>query len=119
MLNHVNHKMPIYKDCTLFELMTVSIAWLVVAGLFLSLLTKLVFGYAMIGVALTLLSMVHAIRLLLSRLQKVKYGKPYGYYQHLFLKKLAEISWMGEFWQSPWVLRVGKWSVRRGVRHEI
>lgn len=114
MLNHINHKMPIYKDCTLFELLVASISWLVVLGTILSLVTKVLFGFAVIGMAMTLFSLVHGTRFLLSRLQQIKYGKPYGYYQHLFLKKLAAIGFM----QSPWVVREGKWSVRRGVRYE-
>jgi conjugative transfer region protein (TIGR03750 family) len=117
MLNHINHKMPIYKDCTLFEVLVVSIAWLVMAGILFSLLTWVLFGFAFIGCAITLLSMVHTLRFLLGRLQKVKYRKPYGYYQHLFLKKIAQLHWVGLFWQSPWILREGYWSVRR-VDHE-
>lgn len=118
MLNHVNHKMAIYKDCTLFELLVVSITWLVGVGFFLSLVTFLLFGYASIGCAITLLSMVHASRFLLGRLQKVKYGKPYGYYKHLFLKKIARISLVQMFWKSPWILREGRWSVRR-MHHDV
>jgi len=118
MLNHINHKMPIYKDCTLFELLMVTISYLLAVGSFLSLFTWLLLGYASIGCAITLLSMVHVSRFLLGRLQKIKYGKPYGYYQHLFLKKMAGIPVISAFWQSPWVLREGRWSVRRW-HHEI
>lgn len=112
-LNHINHKMPIYKDCTLFELLVASVAWLVIAGSLLSLLTWLFFGYALIGLTLSIFSLVHAVRFLLGRLQKIKYGKPYGYYQQLFLKKLHEIGVVA----SPRIVRLGKWSVRRGF-HE-
>jgi conjugative transfer region protein (TIGR03750 family) len=113
MLNHVNHKMPIYKDCTLFEVLAVSIVWVITAGTLLSLMTWVLFGFAFIGCAITLLSMMHTLRFLLGRLQKVKYGKPYGYYQHLFLKKIAGMGWVRLFWQSPWVVRESRWSVRR------
>ena len=113
-LNHINHKMPIYKDCTLFELLVTSVAWLVIVGTLLSLLTWLFFGYALIGLTISIFSLVHAVRFLLGRLQKIKYGKPYGYYQQLFLKKLNEIGMIALFWQSHRVVRLGKWSVRRG-----
>ncbi len=116
MLNHVNHKMPIYKDCTLFELLAVSISYLVVLGSALSILTWILLGYASMGCAITLFSMVHASRFLLGRLQKVKYGKPYGYYKHLFLKKIAHIQFTKIFYTSPHVLREGRWSVIR--RHD-
>lgn len=118
MLNCINHKMPIYKDCTLLELLLVSTGYLVVMGIFLSLLTWMLWGYFLIGFALTLFSMVHATRFLLGRLQRVKYGKPYGYYQQLFLKKLFEKAWINAYWQSPWVVREGKWSVRRRIKHD-
>jgi conjugative transfer region protein (TIGR03750 family) len=117
MLNHINHKMPIYKDCTLFELLAVSISYLIVFGSLLSLCSWILFGYASIGCAITLFSMVHASRFLLGRLQKVKYGKPYGYYKHLFLKKIANIQGVHMFYTSPWIVRKGRWSVRR-TAHE-
>lgn len=117
-LNHVNHKMPIYKDCTLFEMLMVSISVLVINGMSLSLLTWVLFGYASIGCGLTLLSMVHVSRFFLGRLQRLKYGKPYGYYPHLFLKQIAGLAVIGIFWQSPWVMREGRWSVRRRM-HDI
>jgi conjugative transfer region protein (TIGR03750 family) len=112
-LTHINHKMPIYKDCTLFELLMVSLSVLIIGGMGLSILTKLLFGYASIGGALILLSFVHISRFFLSRLQKLKTGKPYGYYWHLFLKHLAQNAWTRPFYTSPCVMREGRWSVRR------
>lgn len=112
-LTHINHKMPIYKDCTLFEMLTVSLTVMVIGGVFFSLFTWLLFGYASIGGAIILLSFVHISRFFLSRLQKLKHGKPYGYYFHLFLKHLARSSLIGHFWESPWLMREGRWSVRR------
>jgi conjugative transfer region protein (TIGR03750 family) len=116
-LTHINHKMPIYKDCTLFELLAVSISVLGVGGCSLSLLTRLLFGYGSIGMALILLSFVHISRFFLARLQKLKFGKPHGYYLHLFLKHLASCSFIHYFWQSPWLMREGRWSVRAIRRH--
>lgn len=112
-LTHINHTMPIYKDCTLFELLVVSGSVLVIGGFSLSLLTWVLFGYASIGGGLIVLSFVHISRFLLGRLQKLKYGKPYGYYSHLFLRKLSHWPIVRPFWQSPWVMREGRWSVRR------
>jgi len=112
MLNHINHKMPIYKDCTLFELIIVSGGYLVGCGAILSLLTWIFIGYASIGCALTMISMVHMTRFLLGRLQRLKHGKPYGYYQQLFLRKLSD-SALSIFWQSPQITREDRWSVRR------
>lgn len=105
--------MPIYKDCTLFELLMVSITVLLIGGLSLSLLTWFIFGYASIGGGLILLSFVHISRFFLGGLQKLKAGKPYGYYLHFFLKYLAQNTWTRPFYTSPCVMREGRWSVRR------
>lgn len=114
-LTHINHKMQIYKDCTLLELLVVSCTVLGVGGLFCSALTWLLFGYASIGSAVMLLSFVHISGFFLGRLQKLKYGKPYGYYHHLLLKRIAHWSLVKLFWQSPWMTREGRWSVSRRV----
>lgn len=114
-LTHINHKMPIYKDCTLFELLVVSCTVLGAGGICFSLLTWILFGYASIGGAIILFSFVYLSRFFLGRLQKLKYGKPYGYYHHLFLKHLAHWEIVKLFWQSPWITRQGHWSVNRRV----
>ena len=105
-LNHLNHKMPIYKDCTLGEMMAVgTFAFISMSTLF-SLLTFILFGFAWIGFAVAMLSLVHITRFLLGRLQKIKYGKPYGYYKHLILKKQS-------FFTAPYLQRQGRWSVKK------
>lgn len=111
--HHIHHKMPIYKDCTLMELLLVGCSYLVLGGLLLSLLTKLLLGYGCIGMAFILLSLVHATRFFLGTLQRIKYGKPYGYYQQVMLKKLSTTSPITYFWQARWVMRQGRWSIRR------
>lgn len=113
LLNLINHKMPIYKDCTLVELLLVSGGYLIVGGISLSLLSWLLTGYASIGFALTLMTLVHSTRFLLGRLQRLKYGKPYGYYQQLFLKRLIQTSWLNAFWKTRLITHSGRWSIRR------
>ena len=54
-LTHINHKMPIYKDCTLLELLVVSSTVLIVGSFSCAFLTWLLFGYASIGSAIMLL----------------------------------------------------------------
>ena len=105
-LNHINHKMPIYKDCTLGEMMVVGAFAFICLSTVLSLLTFLFFDFAWIGFAISILSLVHITRFLLGRLQKIKYGKPYGYYKHLMLKKQS-------FLKLPYLKRQGKWSVKK------
>lgn len=111
MLNHINHKMPIYKDCTIGEVMTVAIISLLSLTIFFSLITKLVFGYVWPGYLLASTLFFFVTKLLLSKLQKLKYGKPYGYYQHLIIKKLSQMGLI----QNRYVTRLGRWSVRRYV----
>jgi conjugative transfer region protein (TIGR03750 family) len=112
-LTHINHKMPIYKDCTLAECLIVSSAILIIGETTLGMLTRLLFGYGSIGSAIVLLSFVHLSRFFLARLQRLKYGKPYGYYSQLFLKRLSQWSPVQIFWQSPYIVRQGRWSVSR------
>lgn len=109
MLNHINHKMTIYKDCTLGEVMTVAISIFCVLTLLFSLLTKLLLGYCWPGYLLASALFFFITKVVLSKLQKLKYGKPYGYYQHLFIKKLCNIGLI----HSKYETRVGRWSVRR------
>lgn len=112
-LNHINYKMPIYKDCTLGEVMAVGVFNLLVLSVSLSLLTELLFHIFLIGFILALFLLVHATRFSLSRLQTIKYGKPYGYYYQLLLKKLQQKPLCQSFLKLSYIQRQGKWSVRR------
>ena len=116
-LPDINHKMPIYRDCTLAEVMMVSFITIVCLMLLLVTITAIVFGYGWIGCVLALVLWVHTSKFLLGRLQKLKFGKHYGYYQHVFIKALIEIifaKWM----PIPYLLRCGKWSVHRKMRRD-
>jgi conjugative transfer region protein (TIGR03750 family) len=114
MLNSINHKMPIYKDCTLGEVMVTAVTSLLGLTIVLSLLSKLLLGYFWPGYLLASGLFFFITKLLLSKLQKLKYGKPHGYYQHLAIKKLSESGLI----KSRYLIRVGRWSVRR-FRHEL
>ena len=109
MLNHINHKMSIYKDCTLGEIMTISATSLIVLTLSFSLCTKILLGYVWPGYLIASALFFFVTKLMLSKLQKLKYGKPYGYYQHLIIKKLSEAGLI----RSRYLTRLGRWSVRR------
>lgn len=112
MLHEINYKMPIYRDCTLGEMLFVGGTVFLCEMTFFSLMTKLLFGFAFIGVAITFVSFFHVSKYFLGRLQKVKYGKPYGYYRQLFFKKMIEHGII----RSDYVIRLGKWSVRREIK---
>jgi conjugative transfer region protein (TIGR03750 family) len=111
-LPEINQKMPIYRDCTLLEVMVVSFACIVTLMLLLVPTTIICFGYGWIGAVLALVLWVHTSKFFLARLQKLKFGKPYGYYQHVLLKTLSG-STFASWLPIPFVQRCGKWSVRR------
>jgi conjugative transfer region protein (TIGR03750 family) len=108
-LHEINHKMAIYKDCTLGEMLLVGAMVFITETISLSILTRLMFGYASVGMAFTFISFFHITQLLLNQLQKIKYGKPQGYYKQRIVKKLAELKLI----RSLYITRLGKWSVRR------
>lgn len=101
--------MPIYKDCTLGEMLFIGGIVLMAEIIFLSIVTRVLFGFFSIGVAIALASFFHITKFFLNKLQKVKYGKPYAYYKHFVVKTLSEKGWM----QGKYITRIGKWSVRR------
>lgn len=109
MLNNINHKMAIYKDCTLVELMVTAISVLITLTILFSFITQLLFGYLWPGYLLASALFFIVTRFCLSLLHKLKYGKPYGYYQQRVVKKLSELGLIN----NNYVLRTGKWSVRR------
>lgn len=108
-LHEINSKMPIYKDCTLYEVLVVGVLVFVTMVTFLSVTTKLIFGFASIGMVITLIAFFHTTQYFLARLQKMKYGKPYGYYWQLIIKQMIDYYVI----TGLYVTRVGKWSTRR------
>lgn len=114
LLNNINHKMPIYKDCTLSEMLCIGAIVFIFEMIVFSMVAWLLFGYASIGVALTFISFFHVTKSVLNQLQKVKYGKPHGYYQQWLVKKSANCGLI----RSLYLTRCGKWSmVRKGVKN--
>ena len=109
-LMHVNTKMPIYRDCTLIEILCTGGGVFITLIILLPFLAYVLFGYSWIGLILLFLIFLPLTKILLSQLQRLKYGKPHGYYRHLFLKKC--FLW-GLIKNSPFLERQGKWSVRR------
>lgn len=112
LLTDIHHPMPVYRDCTLMEVILVSIAALCVWLLICVPLTAMIWGYGCIGWLVALIVWVPSTRLALSRLQQCKVGKPYGYYRHLWLKRFSQ-SALAPLLPIPYVQRVGRWSVQR------
>jgi conjugative transfer region protein (TIGR03750 family) len=108
-LHEINYKMPIYRDCTLGEILSIGTCVFLAEIIVFAFLTKLLFGYAAIGVVITFITFFHVTKFSLNQLQKVKYGKPYGYYKHLLVKKSIEFGLLS----NRYLTRKCKWSVRR------
>jgi conjugative transfer region protein (TIGR03750 family) len=109
LLHEINQTMPIYKDCTLSEILGVGAAVFLVLILVFSIITRILFGYASIGVVITFAGFFHTTKYFITKLQKCKYGKPYGYYQQYILKRLLESGLI----KGVFMIRKGRWSVRR------
>lgn len=112
LLPEINQKMPIYKDCTIAEVMIVVGGTLLFLMVMLSFLTLVLFGHGWIGCILSLFFVTHLSRFLLGRVQKLKFGKPEGFYIQVLLKKISHYP-LFSFLNLPYVQRTGKWSVRR------
>lgn len=91
------------------ELMAVAIGSFIILILVFSVLSKLIFGYFWPGYIFASLLFYFVTKLILSKLQKLKYGKPHAYYQHLLFKHLTKLGLK----KSVYLIRVGKWSIRR------
>lgn len=108
-LNEINHKMPIFRDCTLGEILLVGAICLLIPLIGLSIIFKLLTGYAFIGAAISFVIFYPLTRFMLSKLQKIKYGKPYAYFKHALIKKLIQLGLYDEIF----IVKHQKWSVVR------
>lgn len=109
MLNTINHKMPIYKDCTLMEIMIVAIGTFAILVIIFSSISKLLTGHFWPGYLLASTLFFFLTKFLLTKLQKLKYGKPHAYYQQFATKKLINLGLI----KSIYLTRIGKWSIQR------
>lgn len=109
LLHDINHKMPIYRDATLAEVLCIGSFVFMTEALLFSAITKVVFGYAVIGVALTMISFFHVTLWCLKKLQRIKYGKPFAFYKHLLMRQLCKLG----FYKNTYITRESKWSVWR------
>jgi conjugative transfer region protein (TIGR03750 family) len=111
MLNNINYKMAIYKDCTLVEVLSVAVTNLALLIIILSSISKLLIGYLWPGYILASALFFIVNKFALSKLQKMKVGKPHGFYRHLIIRKLVDLGMI----QSQYVTRIGTWSTRRKI----
>lgn len=108
-LNQINYRMPIYKDCTLIEILITGASVFIFELTLFSTLTKLIFHFAVIGVAITFVSFFHLTKLALYFLQKMKHDKPYGYYFHVWFSYAMRFGWI----KPHFLTRIGKFSIHQ------
>ena len=104
--------MPIYKECTFGELMTVAITTLFILMIVLCVLAKIILNELFIGYIFATVLVLPITKIVLTILQKYKAGKPYGYYQHVLIKKIR-MSTFAPLLKLNTMIRIGTWSVRR------
>lgn len=106
--DRMNEEPSIFKGCSTSELLVI----VVVAAAFwlpVCLIVGLLFGAITMGLGATGVCVIATVVLGAGIFQKLKSGRPDGYYQQLFRIFLAERKIMS----SPFVIRSGTWDLGR------
>ncbi len=111
LLQHIDRKMTVYRGCTLHEILLVSCGCSMLSLIILSLLTYILFHSFIIGAAIFIPIAIVVSRSVLKRLGKIKSDKPPGYFQQAIYLRLSDTGLVN----SPYLERLGKWSVRRTI----
>jgi len=102
----IQQPLPIYKQCTLQEIIILGSGILLISSLVFPLMTWLCCWSGMIGLALAFPLSFGFTRLAIGRLATLKQGKPHGFYQQTLRNRLARVG----LYRLPYVTRVGRWS---------
>jgi len=109
----LNAEPPIFRGCSLSELML-----LVMIGVITLIPCALIIcgllGYLMMGVGLGLLSVIGWVVIGATVLQKLKRGRPQGFYQLRLRLWLEDL----HLWHSPFIRKGQVWSVARTMKHD-
>lgn len=106
----LNAEPPIFRGCSLSELMSL----LTLSGIILMPLSIIVcslFGFVMMGVGIGLLLVMVSMVLMATGLQKLKRGKPVGYYQLRLRLWLDDIA----IYRAPFIREGQVWDIGRRV----
>lgn len=105
---HLNEQPPIFRGCTSQELVTV--LWLAaVVWLPLSLIIAALLGFVMAGFTIAAIGIGLTVFVVATIFQKIKRGRPDGYYQHLLACVLEDL----RLKRSKFIRRTGTWSLGR------
>ncbi len=107
--SRLNQDAPIWRGCSMSELIWLSIACLGVGCPLFSLLSLLVLGHFLFGMAFGIVGAIGFVYLTTGLLQKFKQGKPRGYVSQLIFYKLEQYG----LYQSKLLRRSSRWIVGR------
>lgn len=104
----MNAEPAIFKGCSSSELgLIVGVA--IVIWLPLSLLLAWMLGAITMGFGLAGVGVVATVAVMATLFQRIKRGRPDGYYQHWLRIRLQATG----LYRTPWVLRSGSWDIGR------
>ena len=109
LLDAIYAPLPIYKHCTLQEIIILGSGVLGISLLLFPIATFIICGSAWLGLVIALPLSFVLTRLAIGYLAHLKYGKPHGYYQQYLRGQLSRLG----VYRSPYITRVGRWSVGR------
>ena len=106
--DRLNAEPAIFKGCSSSELgMIVGLA--IVVWLPLSLLLAWLLGAITMGFGIAGVGVVATVVVMATLFQRIKRGRPEGYYQQWLRIRLQTIG----LYRTPWVLRSGSWDIGR------
>lgn len=106
--DRLNAEPAIFKGCASSELgMIVGLA--IVVWLPLSLLLAWLLGAITMGFGIAGVGVVATVVVMATLFQRIKRGRPEGYYQQWLRIRLQTIG----LYRTPWVLRSGSWDIGR------
>ena len=106
--DRLNAEPAIFKGCSSSELgMIVGLA--IVIWLLLSLLLAWLLGAITMGFGIAGVGVVATVVALATLFQRIKRGRPEGYYQQWLRIRLQTMG----LYRTPWVLRSGSWDIGR------
>ncbi|MBR9910322.1 MAG: TIGR03750 family conjugal transfer protein [Gammaproteobacteria bacterium] len=109
--DRLNAEPAIFKGCSSSELgMIVGLA--IVVWLPLSLLLAWMLGAVTMGFGIAGVGVVATVVLMATLFQRIKRGRPEGYYQQWLRIRLQTLG----LYRTPWVLRSGCWDIGRTPR---
>lgn len=106
--DRLNAEPAIFKGCSSSELgMIVGLA--IVVWLPLSLLLAWLVGVVTMGFGIAGVGVVATVVVMATLFQRIKRGRPEGYYQQWLRIRLQTV----ELYRTPWALRSGSWDIGR------